>query len=302
MYTYTEFFEILEYELNQKKEAGDRGTPNSFRYLPTTEAKRRINEALYYLASLNPSQYNREQIIETRTFSTHVAVEEDVIYVPYDSGKIALPQRVFSVDAIFQRQKWYPLYNSSNLNSDWYSPNKRTLRYRPNNLTDGLQILFHASVLPKELKENVSLTGLTASFSTASCIVVTVGSHKFELGDKITISSAAEPDYDNSNASIIAVTDTEIYVEANTIPFPPSGVTDLVLTFSTDDYLIDIPKQYESMLILELKKRAYQRKRKNMGQSEYAQLALDINRWSSERGQVKQTANFSARGWGFGKR
>ena len=300
-YTYTEYFAILDHELQQEQAGGDRGTPDKFRLLPSTQSKRVINETLFYFASLNPSQYNREQILEPRSLSTPSAIEDDVIYLEYDSGVISVPDRIFRVDAVFANSIWNPLYDSSNLNSDWYSPNKRTLKYRPDNLTSGVQILFHASVFPKRLKDNRIWTSIDVSstlFPIVSYNKVGIGAgHGLEIGDSFTISDTTDF---NGIVTVIGVSDDYVYVDSSISASPTTQAA--TITLNTDDLEIDIPMQYYPMLTLEIKKRRYARKGKLLSQPEYAQLMLDTKRWSSERGQVKQTANFSMRGWGHGKR
>jgi len=72
-YTYTEFLDILDWELQQEKQGGDTAQADKFRFLPHTQALRVLNETMRELAMVSPDQFEREYIytfVESGTVKT----------------------------------------------------------------------------------------------------------------------------------------------------------------------------------------------------------------------------------------
>ena len=61
-YTFLEYFDVLDWELEQVKDGIDRASADKFRYLPSTQAPRVINETIRELVALCPKRFEKEII------------------------------------------------------------------------------------------------------------------------------------------------------------------------------------------------------------------------------------------------
>lgn len=301
MHTFSELFEILDYELKQQKEFGDRGDPDKFRYLRMVDAKRVVSDTLYYLYSLNPELSLQEISVVGRDMADYtVEYYDSVIYFEQGDNYLKVPDRVFNINGIKIDTKWLKLYDSSDLNATWYSPKRDRLVYRGENFDNEKSFSLLASLYPKRIKDNVELENLTADTVLGSTFSLSVGSpHKFEVGDRVTLSSTSETSL-NGTFTVVAYTEGHIFVNGADFLFP---VFDVHLVFDTDNQEIDIPAEYFDMLVLEIKRKVYARKEERMSPYEYAQLnQVYLPRWKNEQGRVRQASHLSSWGYGFGKR
>ncbi len=123
MATYSEYFDTLDFELNQTKEGGDRASNDKFRILPSTQATRYINEAIRKLVSLCPDRFEEEYIY------TFLA----------DSETFTVPETFQRLIALWDGtdNNWYIPSDSSDLEDGIiYSPSHNTLHNPDGWLTD----------------------------------------------------------------------------------------------------------------------------------------------------------------------
>jgi len=309
-YTYTQYFDILDTELLQRKEFGDRGTPNSFRYLSSDDAKRVINETIYYFAHLNNKRYNNEQTVELRDFTdyTNTTASSSVMYANWVNNVLTVPDRLFLVDAIapYANNKWITLYDSSNLNEPFYSPDRNTVVYRGSTVFEqGETFKMFASVLPKMLKDNLTIALSAPVTVLAGGVVPIICETKqdwlsFDIGDELSLTATLAGVTTTTTQNVVAKDGMTIYItSAYTLADSISSVS---VERDTDDDLIDFPYDYMRMLTLEIKKARYMRHGKRISEAEFSQLMFDTKRWTAEAGRVRRNASASAWGTSYGKR
>lgn len=297
MYTYSQLFERLDYELKQRQEYGSKGDPDRFRYLRSVDGKRIVSEVMYQLYSLNAGLTLQEVSVVGRDFSVPEAFDESVVYLEQKNETLLIPEFVFNIQAYKVASTWYNVYDSSSSNSLWYSPNRKLLAYRGTTFDTDKLLTIEASIFPKYIKDNVSMTAVSgASVGSGYYRLVAVG-HKFEIGDVVALTSASYPTLDDSY-TIVAVDASHIWIEFTY----SSGLADIVLEFDTDETEIDMPVEYMDLLTLEIKRKVYERKGELIPSVVYSRLMQLRGRWQKEQGRVRRNSHLSTHGFGYGKR
>lgn len=303
-YNYTKFIEKLDFELQQERSYGDRGTPNKYRYLPTDEAKRTISEVMLEFAMINPDHYLREQLVEVRDFSEMTTagipeIDSDIFYVDIDEQTVTLPERMDNVFAFWYNNSWRKMYDSSVFGKSWYSPSSKKFIMRNNSIEELTQIKFFCSVMPKFIKDNFEIETLSVELVATTTNIVTIvftdtqmlSADTLDIGDTVSLSVDGDGVLAAKNGNIFAFL------------MDSTGSTAVqTLTFDTDLMLIDFPPQFIFMLILAIKFRAYGRAGKLLSQAQWTQYNELRERWQDYSGQIVHTAMLSAEGFGYGKR
>jgi hypothetical protein len=141
-YTYAEYFDILDYELKQVSEGGDYATDDSYRLLPSSQAKRVIDESIHELVLLNPDRFEQELTVTFKDSPDPEDIEEATSGSTYTA-----PDQVAKIISAKVDCNWFAIGDSSDLNSTIYSTSNKTIT-NANEWEENDTITFKAIVFP----------------------------------------------------------------------------------------------------------------------------------------------------------
>jgi len=121
-YTYAQYFDILDYELRQESEGGDKADDDAYRDLPSDQAERIINETIKKYAGYCPDRFEQELTITFKDSPTANDISEAISGTTYTA-----PDQIMRIIAIKNSNKWSIVGDSSDLSDSFYSPSNRVI-------------------------------------------------------------------------------------------------------------------------------------------------------------------------------
>jgi len=282
-YTYAEFLDILDWELQQEKQGGDSAQADKFRFLPHTQALRVINETIRELAVISQDQFERE-------YNYTVTVD--------GTKHIQLPEFIIKAIAYWHStdECWKILGDSSDLTSELVSIDSATI-YNASGWAEGDVVKLKVIAFPHEViaeEESVSYDSYENN-----TITLNYGDSGESLmaGQKLTILDASASRYedfliDQRDYQVVAKLFLNKEIKAN--PIPPAAITN-------SSNIIPIPTAYSRLLILEIKRKVYARKGKAISTYEYSELMKLKAQWTEETSPIQHKARIAFEGYGLGR-
>jgi hypothetical protein len=340
-YTYEQYFDkVLDHELQQKKDGGDRAGKEKFRYLRKEDSQRYINTAIRELVLQNKDRYYAEvtvQLFDPRalTLPSFGAPEVDgILYVDSrealssDLKTLKLPPNVAELIAVqAPNGRWVHLTQSSAMQKDMRITASGTVKREDGwdleNITEGeASNSFKAQVILFPVWDRIwNISDFTTSGSTNT--VALDGLEGLRALEMIRIapdnSDTATDNWDQLwrtegldaivNAPASYAKDAFTWdlkpvgekTPPTTAPVPGLSET-WSATYDFSDIEVPFPIEFERLLTLTIKKNAYARKNKPLSTYEFADLKELERRWQLDGGQIKSKVVIPLRGHGFGRR
>ena len=303
MQTYTEFFATLDWELQQEKETADTASADKFRSLPSTQAKRIIDETLQEMTRDSKGRFSEE--VTLYFYDPATAIPSETVGqininldtdVSSDTYTLTLPTIVCELVAYKDSNDYWCSVEDSSSNEDMYSPSQNTI-YNSDGWEHGDELEVKIVRYPKPFTESgISIYG---TITAANPTVYSVNTaHDVSAGDSVVIAGVGVSNY-NTTQTVTAVTSSTITTSLDSSTFGnSSGGT---ITRDTDsDTLPTQIQAWEQLLILRIKERAYARKGKAMSKFEYSKM-MNLNaKYSADKGKVKSVALLNFEGHDFG--
>ena len=287
-YTYTEFLDILDWELQQEKQGGDSASADKYRFLPHTQALRVVNETIKELVVISPDQFERE-------YTYTVVIPDELNNAK--TKHIKLPGFIFKVISYWdtEEESWRILGDSSDLDSDIVSIDSNTI-YKEDGWSDGETVKLKVVAFPYEVEAtNGTSLGDVDTYSN-NVLVMDYGENpEIEAGQQIKLSFAGQDDFyivDQVGKKVV----WSLYLNKD-CKFNFSPGTSLTRYSS----IIPMPSNYIRLLVLEIKRKAYSRKGKALSQFEYSELMRLKAQWSEETSPVQQKSRIAFEGYGLGR-
>ena len=300
-YTFLEYFDILDWELEQVKDGVDRASADKFRFLPSTQARRMINETIRELVALCPKRFEKEVVFRFHhndPENGYINIEGDT-YISSDLKTFTVPDSIMKVIAIKVDDVWSVLEDSSS-NADIFSPASNQIynadgwtMYEPGVTGDTLKarVIMHP---PKITGTTHTVTGVSEGSTTAYTFGFAID---FEVGDSAVVTNVTPATF-NSTQTVIGVDERKYRVitdlDSSALTYTSGGTV-------TRDAIVDFPQEYIRLLTLEIKRKAWARKGRKMSEFEYSELMALKGRWERETGRVRSKSIFAAEGYGFGR-
>jgi len=336
--TYSQYFQrVLDYELQQVKDGGDRAGADKFRYLSSTQSQRAINEAIRELVLLNKDRYYAELTVQlfdsealtTTPDGTGSPQTDGYIYIDSrtalssDLKTLTLPPNVAELMAIqASTGHWVHLTQGSGFQRDMYiSAAGKVYRedgWVQENITVGAEgTCFKAQVILFPMYERVwNVDAITGYDSTEQ--ISLLGLESLRAGEKIRLGLDDSTNDDlgweqsftiDSLADITDSTSTSLGkfnwnvtpADASVLTGNPSGSL-FYAEYDFSDVEVPFPIEYRRLLTLTIKKNAYSRKGKPLSNYEFADLKQLERRWELDGGQIRSKIILPVRGHGFGRR
>lgn len=320
---YSKYLEILDYELQQKKDGADTADAEKFRILPHAEAPRIINEVLKALVQDKPEAYSKEVIFyffdstvayyplkdgEYYYIDINECVEGNIFKIPNTIKEIQMFVYPGTSEDTTQRDGiWTPAYDSSFSINDIYAPSKDEL-YNVDGWNDGDELRAKVVFYPDDLKASITPVAITTATEEANAGTFSDKVYVFTLGtvidvvrgDIIFVTSAVPDDWDGTYQ--VAYIDEDDYYCFPVSAVPDGAFTSGTMGFDADDLVIGIDDGFIRLLTLEIKKVAYSRKGKAMSQEEYYELTRERRpKWVAEKGRINSTISLPMGGARFGE-
>jgi len=270
--TYTDFLDILDYELQQEKQGGDTASADKFRFLPHSQSLRIINETYRELAMVSQDQFEMEF---THTFT-------------FDTKTFLVPDAIIRVLAIWEEDSWRILGDSSDLNSSITSVSSEKIT-NTDLWSSGDTIRLKVVIFPPRIFSD-EITDTIDSYTNSS-ITHTTAHDELEVGDIIRVVFESTRYED---CIILGKTVDTLYIEYNTEEVPVSFTNESARN-------INFPKAYIKLLILDLKRKSYARKGKAMSQFDYSEFMQLKNKWINEVSRIGHVATIAFEGYGLGR-
>lgn len=311
MYTYTEYYNILDWELEQVKDGGDSASQDSFKKLPSTEAKRVINDARRELVGKNYERFEQEIIFrffdptESMPDWTEGYYDIDITNTELVSGNIfKVPADIAKYIAFKDdNSKWNIAPTSSLYGAPIYSPAHNKI-YNEDGWLDGDTLSSIVVRFPTEIKETISAVSVNSTQSATDAgyfgtklwmdFATDPG---FKVGDIVTFSGWSESTLNTDHRIIYRKSDGLEYIVDTTFAATAAGTVALNYESRTIDWM----DEYIRLLTLDIKRKAYSRKGKAMSQFEWIEYNELLRQWINDTGRVKQVAHIAFKGYGFGK-
>jgi len=274
-YTYTEFLDILDWELQQEKQGGDTAQADKFRFLPHTQALRVLNETMRELAMVSPDQFEREYIytfVESGTVKT-----------------LTLPEFILKAVSWWDEteERWKVIGDSSDLTSTIVSTSSDTI-YNSDGWSQFDEIKLKVVALPPTVK-TTAYTATEDSYDGKKVIVGYGEAGYWDIGDLLDVNygDRTSPAYLNQKDSAVT-----IWLDRE----PETSIVNI-----TNNIKIQFPEKYTRLLILEIKRKAYSRKGKALSPYEFSELMKLKQQWSEESSPVQHKARIAFEGYGLGR-
>lgn len=306
MYTYTDYFSILDWELQQESDGGDTASADKFRKLPSTESKRYINDTRRELIGKNYERFEKEIIFrffdETSTLPSYedgyynIEITSDHIsgntfIVPNDIAKFIAYKNSSSL--------WLIPPDSSQFGVSIYSPSHNKI-YNSDGWTAGTELTAKVIQFPEDIKETITLGAALLNEATAypgsKVLALAPVTSNYQVGDLATISSSTVPAYDGSWRVLAKATSNQLVLD---LDYTSSGSGDITRNY--EPFEIEWPEEYIRLLTLEIKKKIYARKNKALSQYEWIEYNDILTQWKNDTGRVKQFSSIAFKGYGLGK-
>jgi len=286
-YTYTEFLDILDWELQQEKQGGDSAAANKFRFLPHTQSLRVINETIRELATISPDQFEREY-----TYFAFTQLSTQV------QKYLRLPDFIVKVLAYWNStdEVWSVLGDSSDLDSDVVSIDSDTI-YCSDGLSSGDSVKLKVVAFPHEVVDGAAAT---ASFTFESITGNKIVTENVEFPSDTYYPEGSLISYGTDSPSRYVIDRKD---DASNTLYLNKDVNE----YSQDFFLISpstyIPLKdpYIRLLILEIKRKVYARKGKALASFDYSELMTLKQQWREETSPIQHKARIAFEGYGLGR-
>lgn len=306
-YTWSALWSALDWFLNQQREAGDTADADKFRSLPSTQAKRVVNETIRSMVRNANDRYERELIF--RFYDPAVSYEQiehgylnvDITGAQISGDIFILPTRIHTLHSVLMSTgRWERLYDASQRDSEIYSPAHNEV-YNENGWSVDEPMTARVVMYPYPIRDNIaamSTTGTPTPDADGFVELTFSSAHSLEAGDLVTL-AAFTPSTFNGNWYVVHVPSTTKIVVY-------TGVTTAVtvagtVALDTDDQIVEVEDDFIEYLQLEVKRRAYDRMGKAISPYEFSRLSKLEAEWVNCRGRVLQRSSAAFRGYGFGK-
>ena len=120
-YTYAEYFDILDYELQQKSEGGDLADDDAYRFLPSDHAERVINTTIKEFVLTNADRFEQELTVTFKD-SPSGAITEAASGSTYTT-----PDQIAKIISAKVDNNWFIIGDSSDLSSTIYSTSNKII-------------------------------------------------------------------------------------------------------------------------------------------------------------------------------
>lgn len=317
--TFAELLEILDFELDQKKEVPDTAEADRFRSLPRTEAPRVINDCLKSLVKSNDSDYKEEIILHFYDSSDEHFPLRDGEYFYIDinecvNGKIfTIPKPIKELRAYILPDsysedtqtsgRWELFKDSSVCGGYIYSPSKDKI-FNYDGWVAGYEMRVQAVLYPTDLKNSIGpIEVKTVTINADDTIDVELDSAlAVERGDIVTFTNF-HPDVYDGTYRVLYVSGVNLVLDPITAAPAGAITTEGDASFVADNQIIGIDDAFVRLLTLEIKKTAYSRKNKPMDTYEYIELTRErLPEWLREKGRVSTIGTLNYSGASFGRK
>ena len=274
--TYSDFLDVLDYELLQTKQGGDSAQADSFRFLPHTQALRVVNETIRELAMTSQDQFERELtytfIRNTKTFT--------------------VPDGILRVIAYWDgtNECWHMLGDSSDLESTITSLSSDRIT-NSDGWAEGDKIKFKVIMFPP-LVETGTWSAVSDSNGEGYIGTAYGDVAVLPIGSIVTITHG-----DFSEESVVIgqnETYTKMYLDYN-------DSYSVITVSNAAARNINFPEAYTRLLVLEIKRKAWSRKNKAISSYEFSELMGLKRKWENEVSPVLHRATISFEGTGIGR-
>ncbi len=311
MYTYTEYYSVLDWELQQVKDGGDSSSQDSFKKLPSTEAKRVINDARRELVGRNYERFEQEIIFRFYDPTESMPSWEDGYYNIDITDTDLISGNMFIVPSDIARfiafkdgdSKWQIAADSSFSTESIYSPAHNKIYNEDGWLNDDT-LTAKIVKFPEEIKETITAVSASstqnaedAGYYGTNLWVDFATDPGFKVGDIVTFDSWSEASLNTDHRILYRSSDGLEYIIDTTFTATATGT--VARDYSARE--IDWMMEYVRLLTLDIKRKVYSRKGKALSQYEWIEFNDLLNRWVSDTGRVRQKAYIAFEGYSFGR-
>ena len=293
---YTEFLSVMGWELEEQTGTTDIVSQDSYKFLPSTQAQRIINEVIKGMVRLNPNFYEMEY---THTFSA-------------DADYYEIPESIYKINAIWYNSAWTMVNNQSDFHNPIRSVSARKL-YNEDGWESGDELKMIAVIFPPKVFGPQTIASWDGSTSGLFAVAGHLFSSRVDANNTDVVNNsdwnwfylkgASQPTIDDKEFEATIAFSTDGVGTTNFTIIPESAEPSTTgFTGGTIESVLPIHPEYDRFFELLVKERVFGRKSKAWTAEEQRSLMEEKLRFKSEKSRIARNSRMAKRGHSLGRR